>query len=305
MEMQIISIDDKAEIIASKSKEPSEEFVIMETEAYHNNPSENPHQNKGFCQKLTIFIKRNKCILILIGQAILSSILLYILPIKKYFSSYINSNIDELQSQSKNQPYLYDLMVILIHTAIVISFLPGKLIFSITVTFISKSLVRGTLTCQIGNGLGASVVFVIVRFCCYKRVYNNYKDSLKFKVLNDMIMENPWRNSPLAWSLFLPPTLKSYCISLTPLNYQQYIIGFQPSAWIYCLLFALIGYELNDFHELMSSQTGFNFHELTYMQISHLVITVVFIIFSAVLAIFNVISFRKRLAKVKAEMKNC
>ena len=154
-------------------------------------------EQTGCCQKICDFIKNYWKWLLLATVFICLLSLLAFPPVTKYIEKTVTNNLDTMRTFKQNNEILtYTIAVCIIFP---LTFIFPRMIPNITTAFILKDLWGVTLLMYITLQLAICIGFFSVRYCCYKKVHDLYKDNENFEVLDSYSKETPWKASWIVW----------------------------------------------------------------------------------------------------------
>lgn len=292
--LQDTQLDEHAGSNYSFSHEQKAQLSTMEMEVFQKN-------NKTCFSKIGRFIKRNKYFLLIIALMVIGGILFAIPSLQRLLMQYFSNNLEYFQKYSILNYWKFNLICASIHIILTIFFLPGKALFSISIAFITKDQIRATLVSFIGNSLSVVLVYYFVKCCLKNAVYRSYQQSLKFILQNEMVKENPWRASPIAWAIFIPLSVKAYFLAFTPLNFIQYWLGQVPIEFSYCLLFSMIGFEVKSIEEATHGFSDMSMKNFSRKSLIEIIGSGFFILFSQIIGIYLGWKYKKRYASFKMQ----
>lgn len=257
--------------------------------------------DQSCCQKLCKYQKENKCFIFCIVQCVTIATQIYFSPLKDHLFSFMKKQEEIINSWYQNHTIKFNIITTTIFTAYVIILQPGRFIFTLLVSYITKSILNSFACNVIGASLGAAIVYILTNQCCKVKIYNRYKDNIHFQVITEMIEENPCKWAPVIWAFGIPSAQKCYLLSLSPLTFTTYMITMYPYFLLFNYLLTMVGVGLKNMDEIKENRS---FSQKTPEDIAFFVFTLIFGILNVVFMVVAAVIFKQRLEKKKLALEN-
>lgn len=145
-----------------------------------------------------------------------------VLAILVYFG--VHEKVLDLLQWFKQQGAWAPILFILIMAVVVVFLLPGAL-FTIGAGFVF-GVIEGSVYVVVGTTLGATISFLIARYCFGKKARDFVMARAKLKLVNDALTPNGWKIVLLTRLIpFFPGKISNYFFGLTQFSLKGFIFG--------------------------------------------------------------------------------
>lgn len=145
-----------------------------------------------------------------------------VLAILVYFG--VHEKVLELLQWFKQQGAWAPVLFMVIMALVVIFLLPGAL-FTIGAGFVF-GVIEGSVYVVLGTTIGATISFLIARYCFGKRARDFVMGRAKLRLVNDALTPNGWKIVLLTRLIpFFPGKISNYFFGLTQFSLKGFIAG--------------------------------------------------------------------------------
>lgn len=145
-------------------------------------------------------------------------------------------------------------------------FMPGLATYNILQAFLMKSFWLSFLISAGGCYACSLTVYLVVRSCCHRKIYNKLKHMVVYRMLLTESRKTPIKTGIMFNFLFIPVSVKNYLFAISGLKFHHCLLALPPGHCLMTALLTMIGAKANDISEVFTTKDYANKSRLEKLQ---------------------------------------